>query len=256
MDLSRKSLKTLAKEKLKGNWCVAICVTIVAGLFGAYGGFGYNESGSAEEVSGRLEGVNIHIFNNDVSLTFLSILLVILGIAAIFMILSFIIGPVLALGERIFFMNLCRGEPVKFSQLFSKMPIFVKAWCLNFMMALFTILWSFLFVIPGIIAMYRYIMAKYIMAEDENVGVMEAIRKSKEMMKGYKGNLFILHLSFIGWALLCVLTLGIGYFWLVPYMRSTETAFYLELSRASGMDIPVSGGEEASAPKEEASEPQ
>ena len=248
MDLSRRSLKTLAKEKLKGNWFAAICVTVVAGILGAYGGFGYNESGSAEEVSGRLEGLNIHLFNNDVALTFLSVLLVILGIAAIFMILSFIIGPVLALGERIFFMNLCRGEPVQFSQLFSKMSIFVKAWCLNFMMALFTILWSALFVIPGIIAMYRYAMAKYIMAEDESVGAMEAISRSKEMMKGYKGQLFILHLSFIGWGLLCALTLGIGYLWLNPYMRSTETAFYLELSKISA----ESNSNDAPAPQVEA----
>jgi len=57
------------------------------------------------------------------------------------------------------------------------------------------------------------------------------------MMKGYKGKLFVLNLSFFGWALLCSLTFGIGYLWLVPYMRSTETAFYLELSKAAGAPI-------------------
>jgi len=253
MDLSRKSLKTTAKAGLKGHWAVAIFVVIVANLFGAYGGAGYNESGTADDVSERFHNLNIHIFDNDVMMTLMSFVLPILAIMAVWMVLSFIIGPVIALGERTFFMSLCRGEPVKFSQLFSKMSIFIKAWCLNFMIALFIILWSLLFVIPGIIAMYRYFMAKYIMAEDENVGVMEAIRKSKEMMKGYKGKLFVLQLSFIGWALLCILTLGIGYFWLVPYIRSTETAFYLELSKISGANIPADAPAPAPA---EALEPQ
>jgi len=46
------------------------------------------------------------------------------------------------------------------------------------------------------------------------------------MMKGHKWELFVLELSFIGWALLCVLTLFIGYLWLVPYMQMTITKFY------------------------------
>ena len=59
---------------------------------------------------------------------------------------------------------------------------------------------------------------------------MEVLRESKEMMHGNKMDLFLLHLSFIGWALLCVLTLGIGNLWLVPYMNASYASFYRFLS--------------------------
>ena len=72
---------------------------------------------------------------------------------------------------------------------------------------------------------------------------MEAIGRSKELMMGNKWRLFCLQLSFIGWNLLCVLTLGIGYLWLTPYQNAAETAFYLEVTgRADAMpqpDLPV-----------------
>ena len=81
------------------------------------------------------------------------------------------------------------------------------------------------------------------MAENPDMGVMEAIGRSKELMMGNKWRLFCLQLSFIGWNLLCVLTLGIGYLWLAPYQNAAETAFYLEVTgRADAMpqpDLPV-----------------
>lgn len=72
-------------------------------------------------------------------------------------------------------------------------------------------LWSILFVIPGYIALYRYAMTPYIMAENENLSVMEAITESKQIMMGNKWRLFCLDLSFLGWELLGILTLGIGF---------------------------------------------
>ena len=220
MDLTRKTLKTFAKERLKGRWGVAIGVAFVAGLFGVYGAAG--SPSNSNQVSTMAPDM-------DPAVT--TVVVTMLAVAFIWMLVAFFIGPVIALGERTFFMGLCRGEPVKFSTLFSKMSLCLKAWCLNFMISLFVGLWSLLFVIPGIIAYYRFYMAKYIMAENPDVGVMEAIRQSKQMMKGYKGKLFVLELSFIGWALLCGLTLGIGLLWLQPYIRTTETAFYLELKK-------------------------
>ena len=68
------------------------------------------------------------------------------------------------------------------------------------------------------------------MAENPNMGVMEGISRSKELMAGNKWRLFCLHLSFIGWDLLCAFTLGIGYLWLMPYRNAAETAFYLEVT--------------------------
>ena len=107
------------------------------------------------------------------------------------------------------------------------------------MTSLFVTLWSLLFIIPGIIASYRYALAPYLMTENPEIGVMEAISRSKELMRGNKARLFCLQFSFLGWILLCILTLGIGSLWLSPYMKAAEAAFYLDVTgRANDMPLP------------------
>jgi uncharacterized membrane protein len=93
-------------------------------------------------------------------------------------------------------------------------------------MFVFILLWMLLLIIPGIIAALSYSMTFYIIADDETMDAMEAIDKSKAMMDGYKWKYFCLALRFVGWALLCILTLGIGFFWLMPYMQVTNAKFY------------------------------
>ena len=92
--------------------------------------------------------------------------------------------------------------------------------------------------IPGIIAAYRYSMATYIMAENPTIAPTEAIERSKALMDGRKGDLFCLDLSFFGWALLTVLTAGIGALWLTPYMAVSRAAFYRSLPRSMGDRAP------------------
>ena len=94
-------------------------------------------------------------------------------------------------------------------------------------------LWSLLFIIPGIIKRYEYAMVPYLLAEYSDLSSDEAFQKTKDMMRNEKLNLFILELSFIGWYLLCMLTCGIGIFFLTPYLLSTYTHFYLTLKRQS-----------------------
>jgi len=93
-------------------------------------------------------------------------------------------------------------------------------------MIIFVLLWSLLLIVPGIIAAFRYSMSFYILADNPDMGIMEAINESKRMMRGNKWKFFCLNLSFIGWAILGVLTLGIGYLWLTPYIEVTMIAFY------------------------------
>ena len=76
-------------------------------------------------------------------------------------------------------------------------------------------------------------MAVYILVENPNKGIMQCINESKELTQGYKMDLFILQLSFIGWALLIPFTLGIGYLFLVPYMQITMAYAYLQLAYAT-----------------------
>lgn len=92
--------------------------------------------------------------------------------------------------------------------------------------AVFTFLWSLLFVIPGIVKAYAYAMTPYIMVREKDITAMDAINKSRALMKGHKGELFILHLSFIGWMLLCVLTCGIASIYVAPYMHAAQTEFF------------------------------
>lgn len=94
------------------------------------------------------------------------------------------------------------------------------------LMYILVILWTFLLIIPGIIKSFAYAMLPYILHDNPELSVREALRKSEEMMKGHKFDLFYLMLSFLGWAVLALFTLGIGYLWLCPYMYCAMAAFY------------------------------
>ena len=92
--------------------------------------------------------------------------------------------------------------------------------------AIFIFLWSLLFVIPGIVAAYRYAMAPYILADHPEMSGIDCIRASKKLMTGKKGKLFLLDLSFIGWILLSILTFGILLLWIGPWMEAARANFY------------------------------
>ena len=118
------------------------------------------------------------------------------------------------------------------------------------------LVWLLLFIVPGIIAAYRYSMAPYIMAENPTMTAMEAIEESKRLMANNKWRLFCLQLSFIGWYILAALTAGIGGIFLAPYTKAAYTAFYLDLMNrlpASPYQAPAAPVPPA-APKAAASE--
>lgn len=83
--------------------------------------------------------------------------------------------------------------------------------------------------IPIVILELALAMTPYIFVDKEELGLIDSIKLSIKMMKGNKWNLFVINLSFIGWALLCILTLGIGYLWLGPYIQLTVTNFYIDI---------------------------
>lgn len=97
------------------------------------------------------------------------------------------------------------------------------------LVTVFTILWSFLLIIPGIIKAYSYALTPYILVDNPELSPREALRRSQQMMQGQKFNLFYLQLSFIGWWILACLTGGIGFLWLVPYYQTSQAAFYQNL---------------------------
>ena len=104
-------------------------------------------------------------------------------------------------------------------------PYWRSVWAYLFRGILIT-LWSLLLVIPGIIKSLSYAMTMYIVKDHPELTVNEAIDLSKDMMYGHKYDLFYLYISFIGWYLLSILTLGIGTFWLMPYIQTAQASFY------------------------------
>lgn len=98
-----------------------------------------------------------------------------------------------------------------------------------FLMDLFTFLWTLLLIVPGVVKSFAYALTPYILADNPEISVNQAINLSSRMMEGHKFDLFWLMLSFIGWILIGILTLGVGYLWLVPYMYTTIAAFYQDV---------------------------
>jgi len=142
----------------------------------------------------------------------------------------FISGP-LTLGLTGFSLALARKQEASIEMIFTGFHDFVRAFVAYLLMTIFIILWALLLIIPGIIAALGYSQTFFILSEDKSISAHDALRKSKEMMNGNKKKLFFLGLRFIGWALLCVLTLGIGFLWLFPYIQVTLAKFYEDISK-------------------------
>jgi uncharacterized membrane protein len=147
-------------------------------------------------------------------------------------------GP-FALGSAIFSLHVSRGEEYRTEQIFDGFKNFGNALVAYLLMILFIFLWMLALIIPGFIAAMSYSMTFYIMADNPTIEPMEALRKSKAMMDGYKMKLFTLQLRFILLTLLSIFTLGIGLLWLIPYMHITAARFYDDI-KSSDLDATIS----------------
>ncbi|MFL0248174.1 DUF975 family protein [Candidatus Clostridium stratigraminis] len=202
-----------ARRQLKGKWGMAVLVILISWLI--IRAFSSNGFLSYSYVNGQFvrEYSNVNSFASLVSL-----------------ILS---GPI-AYGVATYFMKVARnGEPL-LEDMFGGFKYFINTFLVNLVTGILTILWTLLFIIPGIVAALRYSMAYYIMNDNPGITCMEAINQSKEMMRGHKGKLFLLTLSFIGWALLSIFTLGIGLLWVGAYYNTAKINFYEDLKRING----------------------
>ena len=149
-----------------------------------------------------------------------------LGIGAIAL---FIVSGPLELSMAIISTNVVRGQEIKVEDTFSgfkNMGSALVLWLLN---NIFIFLWSLLFIIPGIIKAYSYSMSFYILRDHPEMSQDEARRTSMAMMRGNKWRLFCLDFSFIGWAILCMLTFGILSVWVMPYSMTAHAEFYQSL---------------------------
>jgi uncharacterized membrane protein len=157
-------------------------------------------------------------------------------------------GP-FTLGVAIFFLTIFRRQNPELAQVFYGFEYFLKSLGLFLYMALWVLLWTLLFIIPGIIALFRYSQAFYVLADHPEYGIRQCVQQSKRLMMGNKAKYFYMSLSFIGWGVLCSLPLGyvekllfdqpnsviiqllvlvayLPYAWLLPYVSLTQVAFY------------------------------
>ena len=186
-----KDYRQAAWKKLRGKWgTMAIATLIYALIMGACGAL---------------------------SLIYIG------GIAALFLTGAF------TLGLAIMGLAVARMQEVRAAQLFDGFKNYGSSLALFLLITIFTALWSLLLVIPGIIKAYSYSMSWYILADNPQMGANEARKQSMTYMNGNKWRLFCLHFSFIGWMLLGILTFGILYFWIIPYMQTAQAEFYRDI---------------------------
>ena len=148
-----------------------------------------------------------------------------------FLLKVFLFNP-LGVGCHAFFRENVETTPASLDSISLGFRNYFNIFITLFLRDLFIVLWSLLFLIPGIVKSYSYRMVPYILSEDPGLRATDAINRSREMMKGHKWKAFLLDLSFFGWYVLGFITLGfLNYFWTEPYRQNADAALYLELRR-------------------------
>ena len=217
--MNRVKIKKEAREMLKGNvWNILKPILIIALITGVVGAITGGSSG----------GTNYEIVNGTLKVTSESPSL---GAGLLSLAVSLAMLPI-EFGLLVYIVKFVRKQPYELKELFAHYKEFWPIFCLNFLIGLFVTLWSLLFIIPGIIAAISYTMAMLIMVDGET-DAMACIRKSKAMMKGYKWDYVVFQLSFILWHLLGIVTLGIAYLYVGPYLTVAEVLYYEDLKEVN-----------------------
>jgi len=226
--METKALRARARANLTGNWGVSIAVAVVASLLGGLI-TGVSFLPELETVipleyypalQKYMDWWNEGLHIGSVTLNFRS---------GIFGFTAFLIGGVLQMGYADFLLKQHDGKETDFNDLFSKFDFFGTGFAQRFLRNLYVLLWSLLFIIPGVIKGFAYAMTPFILAENPNMSASQAIRLSEDLMDGHKADLFILDLSFLGWNILAALTLNLGNIALNPYKNAAYAAFYRQI---------------------------
>lgn len=155
------------------------------------------------------------------------IYVVISGAASFNPFVGLLVGGPLAISFSYFFLTLSRNKTVEIGGMLKGFDKnFLNSVLAMVLITIYVLLWAILLIIPGIIAALSYSQAFFILVEHPTMSASDAISKSKAMMDGYKWKYFCLGLRFIGWAILCIFTFGIGFLFLAPYMQVTFAKFY------------------------------
>lgn len=247
---SRESIKAYAKDFLRKHYWKAFLVCIIVSLAGRT-----STSNQLEVVDRYSQYPMIDEIMNKVGIEFKNPVLnftirkfggspvfyldkgTFLFISIFFIAISIILGYALEVGRARFFLKGFEGD-ASIENLFSTFnrKEYFSILKTQFLRDLYTILWTLLFIIPGIIKSYEYRLVPYILSEEPELSSKEAITKSRNMTAGHKWNMFVLDLSFIGWELLGFLFFGIGGIFVNPYKEATYSRLYNILSDDYGID--------------------
>jgi len=230
--------RSIARDALRGKWMIAVLAGLIALLLGGLGA-----DGPEVKLDIDLSKANINLAYGDYTIfSTVDGLNAELGawivggigyialVAIVLTIVFFILGSIVAIGYAAFNLDLVDGRRGRIETLFAYFSHGKTAVAARLLQSIYILLWTFLLIIPGIVAMYSYAMTDYILAEYPELSADEAITRSKQMMQGNRFRLFCLQLSFIGWDILCAFTFDIGDLWLRPYKRAATAAFYREIS--------------------------
>ena len=230
--------RNIARNALKGKWGIAVVAGLIASLLGAIGSSGPELNIELNEgnfnASLQMFGQDVISSNgvNEFWNIFASMAIYVAVFAIIMGVALFILGSIVEVGYMQFNLDLVdRQKNAEISTMFGYFGFWKTAACARLLQSVYTLLWSLLFIIPGIIASYSYAMTSYILAENPELTASEAIERSKQMMSGNRWRLFCVQISFIGWDILsALLTFGIGSLWITPYRQAATAAFYREIS--------------------------
>ena len=230
--------RSIARNALKGKWGIAVIAGLIASLLGAIGSSGpeLNLELNEGNFNASLQILGQDVISTNGGLEFWPVFAGIATYIAIFAVITgialFILGSIVEVGYMKFNLDLVdRQKEAEIGTMFGYFQFWKSAACARFLKGVYILLWSLLFIIPGIIAAYSYAMTSYILAENPELTASEAIERSKQMMSGYRWRLFCVQISFIGWEILStLLTFGIGGLWITPYKQAATAAFYREIS--------------------------
>lgn len=141
----------------------------------------------------------------------------------------------LSWGTTVYFLNLIRNHDISIERLFDGYKDFVRIFLAELLINVAIAIGTLLLIVPGIILGIMFAMTNFILKDDKEISSTDAMQLSMNMMKGHKMQFFGFVLSFIGWAILSLLTLGIGFFFLVPYYESAKAHFYEDLKAEQGL---------------------
>lgn len=223
--MTSSDYRRIARERLTGNWPLAIGVAAAACILGGL----VTGSSFVPQFNVRIEGQDISNIGDLLNLLTAQSISA-FGLGSVLALAQFLIGGAIELGFATFLLRQHRREELDFQDLFSQFHRFGQGFAQKFLRILYITLWSLLFVIPGIVKSYAYAMTPFIMAENPEMSANDAITASRELMDGHKGDLFILDLSFIGWGILAAVTCNIGHLALNPYRNAAYAAFYKDLT--------------------------